>query len=90
MLHLEAANLYGRLRVQTSRESRSHWARTRKCVNHLRCFQKKTGFYGLDVYSLWESLDEILTYLEKRDPDLIEAARKAFKCFNPHNLSMQM
>ena len=46
---------------------------------------KKAGFYGLDVYSLWESLEEIIHYLEKRDPDLVEAARKAFKCFEPFN-----
>jgi hypothetical protein len=26
----------------------------------------KVGFYGLDVYSLWESFDEVLKYLEKK------------------------
>ncbi|MFC5269633.1 erythromycin esterase family protein [Adhaeribacter terreus] len=56
-----------------------------KEYNEIQPVQKKAGFYGLDVYSLWESLDEILNYLEKRDPDLTEAARKAFKCFEPFN-----
>lgn len=28
--------------------------------------KEKVGFYGLDVYSLWDSLQEILTYLEKK------------------------
>jgi erythromycin esterase-like protein len=27
----------------------------------------KVGFYGLDVYSLWESFDEVLKYLENKD-----------------------
>jgi erythromycin esterase-like protein len=26
----------------------------------------KVGFYGLDVYSLWESFDEVLKYLENK------------------------
>ena len=26
---------------------------------------KKIGFYGLDVYSLWESMEAIVDYLEK-------------------------
>ena len=28
--------------------------------------EKKVGFYGIDIYSLWESMDEILKYLERR------------------------
>src|SRR5215207_402713 len=29
----------------------------------------KAGFYGLDVYSLWESMESILRYLENKDPE---------------------
>src|SRR4051812_32097952 len=29
---------------------------------------QKVGFYGLDVYSLWDSMREMMTYLEKEDP----------------------
>ena len=29
---------------------------------------KKVGFYGLDVYSLWDSMEIIVNYLEKRRP----------------------
>jgi erythromycin esterase-like protein len=29
---------------------------------------KKAGFYGLDVYSLWESMEAIMNYLSKTDP----------------------
>src|SRR5207244_3468541 len=45
---------------------------------------KKCGFYGLDVYSLWDSLYEVLRYLRKADPGAVEAARRAFRCFEPY------
>jgi erythromycin esterase-like protein len=43
------------------------------------------GFYGLDVYSLWESMDEILHYLEKTLSPGLDQAKKAFSCFEPFN-----
>ncbi|MED4228708.1 erythromycin esterase family protein [Neobacillus cucumis] len=46
---------------------------------------EKVGFYGLDVYSLWESLDEIIGFLSKMNSPELEAAKKAFACFEPHN-----
>jgi len=42
------------------------------------------GFYGLDVYSLWESLDRILGYLGENQPDAVDAAIAAFRCFEPY------
>lgn len=45
---------------------------------------KKVGFYGLDVYSLWESLENIIQYLEKEDPEAAKLARSAVKCFEPY------
>lgn len=45
---------------------------------------KKIGFYGLDVYSLWESLDAIMKYLEKTDPAALEKATETFQCFEPY------
>jgi erythromycin esterase-like protein len=44
---------------------------------------KKIGFYGLDVYSLWESMDSIMQYLVKTDPEALRVAEEAFKCFEP-------
>jgi erythromycin esterase-like protein len=44
---------------------------------------RRIGFYGLDVYSLWESMDEILHYLEKHDPEGLTIARQAYLCFEP-------
>lgn len=46
---------------------------------------KKVGFYGIDVYSLWESIDEIISYLEKIKSPQIESAKKTFSCFEPFN-----
>jgi erythromycin esterase-like protein len=45
---------------------------------------KKIGFYGLDVYSLWDSMEAIKRYLEKEDPAALEVANEAFKCFEPY------
>jgi erythromycin esterase len=45
----------------------------------------KVGFYGLDVYSLWESMEALMDYLEKTDPKALEAARKAYSCFEPYS-----
>ena len=44
--------------------------------------EKKVGFYGLDVYSLSESLEAIMKYLEKTDHHAFESAKKAVKCFD--------
>ena len=45
---------------------------------------RKVGFYGLDVYSLWESLYAILEYLHEHDPASLPAAWRAFRCFEPY------
>ena len=44
----------------------------------------KVGFYGLDVYSLWQSLEEITNYLKKVDPGALSSAQQAFRCFEPY------
>lgn len=44
----------------------------------------KAGFYGLDVYSLWESMESILNYLEKKDPQAAQTALQAYQCFEPY------
>ena len=44
----------------------------------------KVGFYGLDVYSLWESLDSIMRYLKKTDPAALQIAETAYHCFEPY------
>ena len=50
---------------------------------------EKVGFYGLDVYSLWESMQSVIEYLERVDPDALPAARRAYKCFEPYGEDVQ-
>ncbi len=46
--------------------------------------EEKAGFYGLDVYSLWESMEAVIRYLERIDAEAVEAARRAYRCFEPY------
>jgi erythromycin esterase-like protein len=41
----------------------------------------KTGFYGLDLYSLFASIEAVINYLEKVDPDAAKRARYRYSCF---------
>lgn len=45
---------------------------------------QKVGFYGLDLYSLGESLEAIFKYLNKEDPQAAADARKVMECFNTY------
>ncbi|MDB5208795.1 MAG: erythromycin esterase family protein [Flavisolibacter sp.] len=45
--------------------------------------EDKVGFYGLDVYSLWDSMYAIMDYLEKEDPQAAQSIKKAIQCFAP-------
>jgi erythromycin esterase-like protein len=51
--------------------------------------ERKAGFYGLDVYSLWDSLYAVLGYLRKADPSALPAAVRAFRCFEPYGEDVQ-
>jgi erythromycin esterase len=46
--------------------------------------EKKVGFYGLDVYSLWSSMVAVIAYLEQADPEAARAAKRAYECFAPY------
>jgi erythromycin esterase-like protein len=46
--------------------------------------ETQVGFYGLDVYSLWESMDKIITYLENEGPEAVEVAKNSFRCLQPY------
>jgi erythromycin esterase-like protein len=51
--------------------------------------EKRVGFYGLDVYSLWESMEAILNYLQKVDPGAVRLAIEAYGCFEPYGKSVE-
>ena len=45
--------------------------------------EKQAGFYGLDLYSLYGSIEVVLNYLEKVDPETAEVARVRYGCLMP-------
>ena len=49
--------------------------------------KEKIGFYGIDLYSLFESIDEVLKFLSDNPQYQVdlEHAKKAFTCFEPYN-----
>ena len=51
--------------------------------------EKKVGFYGLDVYSLWDSMKAMMNYLEREDPNAASSVKKAIQCFEPFNENEQ-
>jgi erythromycin esterase len=57
--------------------------------NRDRAPTQQVGFYGLDVYSLHESMAALLDYVEKNRPDALEAAKQAVQCFEPFGGDLQ-
>lgn len=43
----------------------------------------QTSFYGLDLYSLYRSIDEVLSYLDRIDPETARVARERYGCLSP-------
>lgn len=53
---------------------------------------EKVGFFGLDVYCLWESMTELMPYLQELegvDPSVLKAAKKVHECFQPYSADPQ-
>ncbi|NYI03635.1 erythromycin esterase family protein [Allostreptomyces psammosilenae] len=46
--------------------------------------ERRVGFHGLDVYSLWDSLRAVLDHLRAHDPDRVDTALEAIRCFEPY------
>jgi erythromycin esterase len=65
-------------------EEVADFARWLRGVNDGRDRDRRAGFHGLDVYSLWESLREILVWLREHDPDQVPGALAAYRCFEPY------
>lgn len=42
------------------------------------------GFHGLDVYSLYESIEQVKKVVSKRDPVIIEKVKDFYSCFDPY------
>ncbi|MBC7380183.1 MAG: erythromycin esterase family protein [Burkholderiaceae bacterium] len=43
---------------------------------------RQVGFYGLDLYSLFASIQAVLSYLDKVDPEAARRARYRYACFD--------
>jgi erythromycin esterase-like protein/predicted phosphoribosyltransferase len=44
--------------------------------------RRKAGFYGLDLYSLRRSMEEVISYLERVDPEAAARAKERYSCFD--------
>jgi erythromycin esterase-like protein len=49
--------------------------------NAVRPPSARVGFYGLDLYSLFTSIDAVLDYLDRTDPAAARRARDRYACF---------
>ncbi len=45
--------------------------------------ERRAGFYGLDLYSLYTSIEAVLRYLDEVDPDAARVARVRYGCLTP-------
>jgi len=53
-----------------------------RAFNDTRPPAQRSGFYGLDLYSLHASMDAVLRYLDKSDPKAARLARERYACFD--------
>ena len=44
--------------------------------------EPRVGFYGLDLYSLYTSMEEVIRYLDEIDPEAAQRARERYSCFD--------
>ncbi|MGY2082203.1 erythromycin esterase family protein [Blastococcus sp. SYSU DS0539] len=45
--------------------------------------EDRVGFYGIDVYSLWDSMRALVEWLAEHEPDHVGQAKRALACFEP-------
>ena len=57
--------------------------------NEKQAVDNRAGFYGLDLYSLRASMEAVLRYLDKVDPDAARRARRRYGCFDQFGEEMQ-
>ena len=55
----------------------------------IRDSAEKTGFYGLDLYSLHTSIEAVLNYLDTADPHAARRARERYSCFDHYGEDTQ-
>jgi erythromycin esterase-like protein len=55
----------------------THWLHQ---YNHQQVTERRVEFRGLDIYSLRNSIHEVLGYLDQVDPRLAHEARRRYGC----------
>ena len=60
-----------------------HWLKSHN--DFIGFEEKKVGFYGLDLYSLYASINEIIKYLLENDPNAVKRSIARYSCFDHHN-----
>jgi protein-L-isoaspartate(D-aspartate) O-methyltransferase len=51
--------------------------------NASRATERRVAFYGLDLYSLYTSIEAVLGYLDEIDPESAKVARERYACLTP-------
>ncbi|HEX5594968.1 MAG TPA: erythromycin esterase family protein [Micromonosporaceae bacterium] len=67
----------------------SRFCRWLKAWNLEQPESARAGFHGLDVYSLWESMQAILDYAVEHDPAGRKLAEDAYRCFEPYGTRLE-
>src|SRR5581483_8186516 len=44
----------------------------------------KAGFYGMDLYSMYASVEAVIAYLDRTDPQSARRARERYGCLEPY------
>jgi erythromycin esterase-like protein len=51
--------------------------------NEQRPYERMAGFYGLDLYNLSGSMEAVIDFLEREDPELARLAHRRYGCLEP-------
>ena len=65
------------------------WLRARNDAAGAGVGKTKAGFYGLDLYSLFTSIQEVVRYLEQVDPVAARETRRRYACFDHYDQDSQ-
>jgi erythromycin esterase-like protein len=57
--------------------------------NDFQGAEKRVGFYGLDLYSLFSSIEAVIGFLDKVDPEAAQRARYRYSCFEDFGEDIQ-
>ncbi|WP_198654025.1 MULTISPECIES: erythromycin esterase family protein [Nocardia] len=57
------------------------WLQDHNVAQRLRD-RPRTGFYGLDLYSMHRSMQQVIAYLDRVDPSAAQRARARYSCFD--------